>query len=139
MAEWERWNRENQQKKTLDLYTARANYASAPNNYGVLDAASKYTADKHFMSKFDKPVNTYSFRPTPYQEMLKREAEATKQALAAQRQVEAAAKEYQKAAAAVSGQAKGGGRKRRYRRGRTFRRSRTSRRGRTSRHSRSRR
>ena len=129
MAEWEKWKRENDQKKTFDFYAARANYASAPRNFGLPpgEAASQYTAQRHFMSQFDKPSNTYSSYPTLAEHKKKLEEDALRQAAADQAATEKAA---------ASGQAKGGGRKRRYRRGRTSRRGRSSRRSRASRRSR---
>jgi hypothetical protein len=132
MAEWEKWNRQNEQKKTLDFYAARANYASAPRNFGLPpgEAASQYTAQRHFMSQFDKPSNPYSSYPTLAEHKKKLEETALRQAAADQAAIE---KEAAARQAAASGQAKGGGRKRR--RSRTSRRSRT--RTRTSRRSRS--
>jgi hypothetical protein len=130
MAEWEKWNRENEQKKTLDFYAARANYASAPRNFGRPpgEAATQYTADKHFMSQFDKPSNPYSPYPTLAEHKKKLEEAALRQAAADQAAIDKIVKERE----AASGQAKGGGRKRH--RNRTSRRSRS----RTSRRSRSR-
>lgn len=134
-----KWKAQQNEAAKLSFNAARANYASAPMNYGVPDAASKYTPDMFYMSQL-KPPNPYSFQPTPYQQMLDREAASNKQAKADQKAIEAAAIKYRAeeearraAAAAAAGKAEGGGRKlrRNHRISSRRTRSRTSRRSRS--------